>query len=207
MVDNIIKTEEELRQIYPQPSKLASGKLLSALDSHCRDFIAASPFLVLASSNAQGYTDASPRGDSPGFVKVVDDKHLLMADWPGNNRLDSMCNILKHPKIGMLFLIPGIGETLRLNGEAQITTSEELLQRVANEKGKPPRTALLIEVQEIFLHCAKAMMRSKVWQPDTWLQERAIAYAGTIWADHMKDGTDGDALNCELNESLPKNLY
>lgn len=207
MTDGIIKTEEELRRLYPGPSKLALGKVLTSLDDHCRDFIAASPFLVLASCNAQGYTDASPRGDAPGFIRVVDDRHLLMADWPGNNRLDSLRNILEQPKVGMLFLIPGVGETLRINGQAQITSSEPLLEKVANEAGKLPRSALLIEIEEIFLHCSKALVRSKMWQPDTWPADRPIATAGRIWAAHVKDGTDGDELDRSLDESLPKSLY
>jgi len=193
MIDGIVKTEEELRRIYPHPSNLALNKLMTKLDKHCCDFIAASPFLILSTCNAKGYTDASPRGGTHGFVKTLNETHLLMGDWPGNNRLDSMCNVLERPYVGMLFLIPGIGETLRLNGKAQITTSTDLLKQVASEKGKLPRTALLVEAQEVFLHCTKAMLLSKIWQSDAWHQERTIAPASKIWADHMNGGMDNDA--------------
>lgn len=185
MAYDFIKDEEELRKIYRTPGKLAEGKVINYVDDHCRAFIAASPFLVMASSNDKGRVDSSPRGGVPGFVRVINDKYLLMADWPGNNRLDSLCNILEHPRVGMLFFIPGVEETLRVNGEARITTSPDLLERVPNAAGRPPKTALYIEIHAMYLHCAMSLKSAGVWKPETWDTERKLESAQTIWNDHI----------------------
>ena len=184
MAYKTITSVEELRQVYLNPKPRAIGKSMTSLDVHCRDFLAAAPFLVLATTGTDGRSDASPRGGAPGFVKVIDDKRILMGDKPGNNRLDSLVNILEHPNVGMLFMIPGTYETLRINGTAEITNDEELLAAVANKAGRVPKTGLLVTVQEVYLHCPVALNVAKIWNPDTWATENPLAPADDIWAAH-----------------------
>jgi hypothetical protein len=157
-----MNTIEELRRFYPAPTERLVKKQLSALDSHCRRFISLSPFVVIASAARNYSADASPRGGAPGFVKVLDDRTLLIPDAPGNNRIDTFQNIVDTGHVGLLFLIPGIDETLRVNGTAQLSTCETLMTLFAEEKRRP---MLLIKVtaEEVFLHCPKALMRSRLW--------------------------------------------
>ena len=154
----MIGTSEQLRTLYKAPSERAQRKQLAVLDGHCRRFIALSPFVVLASSGPDG-ADATPRGGPPGFVHVPDARTLLLPDWPGNNRLDALENIVQNPAVGLLFLIPGVDETLRVNGSAQIRTDAALREPFGTD-GRLPTTVLVVSVQEAFLHCAKALMRS-----------------------------------------------
>ncbi|MFV3126969.1 MSMEG_1061 family FMN-dependent PPOX-type flavoprotein [Niveispirillum sp. KHB5.9] len=174
----------ELRALYGEPDELPIAKVLPRLDEHCRQFIAASPFLVLATHNGEGRCDASPRGDAPGFVDIIDDCHLFMADKPGNDRIDSLMNILRAPDIGMLFLIPGVRETLRINGTARITRSPELLARHA-ENGRTPKTGLVIAVRAAYLHCGRSLLKANLWNHETWPERKVVATAGRIWADHI----------------------
>jgi PPOX class probable FMN-dependent enzyme len=152
-----------LRAIYGEPRSRSVLKQLSALERHSRHFIALSPFCLLATSDDTRKTDVTPRGGPPGFVRILDDRQLLLPDWPGNNRLDSLLNVLVNPEVGLLFLIPGIDESLRINGTAQIFDDEALRGQFV-EHGRLPRTVLLIQVREVYLHCAKALMRSSLWQ-------------------------------------------
>lgn len=155
-----------LRQVYGEPVGLAVIKEIDHIDPHCRRFIALSPFLCLSSADSEGRQDVSPRGDHPGFVQVLDDRTLAIPDRPGNNRLDSLRNLQANPNVGMIFLIPGIDETLRVNGLASITTDPPLLASMV-VNGKSPKAAIKITVREVFLHCGKAMKRSKLWDPAT----------------------------------------
>ena len=155
-----IETGEALRALYGTPSERAIRKQLAHLDKHCRHFIERSPFLVISSMGPNG-ADISPRGDPPGFVAVLDEKRLLIPDRAGNNRIDSLENILADPRVGLLFFLPGVDETLRINGRARIVVGAEVEAMALN--GKAPRTALLVEVEEVFLQCAKALLRSKLW--------------------------------------------
>ena len=157
-----IETVEELRQIYTSPKERALKKELNRLDRHCRRFIELSPFLVLSSYGKNGLCDASPRGEAPGFVHIFDEKTLLLPDRPGNNRLDSLSNILINSAVGLIFFIPGVEEVLRINGRAEIRNDPELLERF-RIRAKLPATVLRIEVEEAYLHCAKAIMRSELW--------------------------------------------
>ncbi|MEL7979985.1 MSMEG_1061 family FMN-dependent PPOX-type flavoprotein [Vreelandella titanicae] len=157
----MIRTTEELYQLYPEPKERALKKQLSRLDRHCQRFIELSPFVVIATGNASGF-DASPRGGEPGFIKVVDDLTLVIPDSPGNNRLDSLKNIVESGQAGLLFLIPGVDETLRINGAAHVSVDEEKLQLFASEK-RAPKVVIEVTVEEAYLHCAKALMRSKLW--------------------------------------------
>ena len=167
----MIRTTEELYQLYPEPKERALKKQLSRLDRHCQRFIELSPFVVIATGNASGF-DASPRGGEPGFIKVVDDLTLVIQDSPGNNRLDSLKNIVESGQAGLLFLIPGIDETLRINGAAHVSVDEEKLQLSASEK-RAPKVVIEVTVEEAYLHCAKAFMRSKLWADES-RRERSV---------------------------------
>lgn len=204
--DAVISTVEELRRLYEQPEEPAVRKCIAKLDEHCRRFIAAAPFVVIATFDGKGAADASPRGDPPGFVRVLDDTHLLLPDRPGNNRLDSLENILACPHVGLLFVIPGIRETLRINGSAALTADPALLSPLA-VNGKAPKAGILVTVREAYLHCAKALIRSALWKPETWPDKSVIASPGRIWADHVQMGFDADALDAYIAAEIDKTLY
>tara|TARA_B100000315_G_C14480865_1_gene542822 strand:+ start:322 stop:933 length:612 start_codon:yes stop_codon:yes gene_type:complete len=176
MPDSTITDVAGLRELYAEPTGAAAKKLQTKLDEHCRRFIAASPFLVLGSSG-----DVSPRGDHPGFVQVLDDNTVLLPDRRGNNLIDSFQNIVKDPTVSLIFFIPGINETLRLRGEAEIVTDTALLEPHA-VNGKVPASGLKIHVREALMHCAKAIMRSKLWDPSTQLDRKEFAATKIIAA-------------------------
>ena len=166
-------------------SPMAARKVLPALDRHCRAFIALSPFLVLASSDAEGRADASPRGDPLGFVHVLNDRTLLVPDRPGNNRVDSFGNVLASPGIGLIFFVPGIDETLRVNGTARLLTDADALAG-SSVAGKAPRTGLLVAVEEAFFHCAKALRRARLWDPAAQVERSAFPSLGRIIAEQTR---------------------
>lgn len=178
----LVRNEESLRAHFGQISPLAEKKVLRHVDRFCRDFIALSPFLVLASSDGQGHADASPRGDGPGFVAVLDEKTLLIPDRRGNNRVDSFGNILASPGVGLIFFVPGIDETLRVNGQAEITQEEALLTPLAVQ-GIAPVIGLKVHVEETYFHCGKALMRSRLWKPDAQVERGVFPPLGRIIAD------------------------
>ena len=179
-----INTEKELRQLYDLPAERAQKKVLNKLDKHCINFINQSPFAILSTISNKGEMDASPRGGMPGFIKVLDDKTILIPDSKGNNRLDSLTNIIETANVGMLFMIPGLDETLRLNGIAEITNSPEILNQL-NEEKTPIKTALVITVNEAFLHCAKALMRSKLWKEDHKVEPKDFPSIGKMIKDQI----------------------
>ena len=179
-----IEQVEQLRESYGSPGERALKKQLSRLDKHCRDFIARSPFLVIASADPSGRCDASPKGDAPGFVQVIDDTTLLIPDRLGNNRIDTLANLLARPGIGLIFFGPGINETLRVNGRACITTDPALLEPLAVD-GKVPRSAILVTAEEIYFHCGKALIRSDLWNPDKQVRRSDFPSLGRILADQI----------------------
>ena len=179
-----IENVEHLRESYGAPSERALKKQLNRLDKHCRDFIARSPFLVIASADPSGRCDASPKGDAPGFVQVIDDTTLLIPDRLGNNRIDTLANLLARPGIGLIFFVPGINETLRVNGRACITTDPALLELLAVD-GKVPRSAILVTAEEIYFHCGKALIRSDLWNPDKQVRRSDFPSLGRILADQI----------------------
>ena len=182
---NRIQSIKQLESIVGEQSNLVKRKVIKFVDQHCKDFIAKSPFLVISTSDEFGNCDASPRGDGANFVKVLDDNYLLIPDRPGNKRVDSMRNILKNPKVGLLFIIPGLGETLRINGSAVLIQDEELLDEM-KVNGKTPKMAIAIKVEECFIHCAKAFKRSGLWNPETWLSSSDLPAAAKILSEHAK---------------------
>jgi PPOX class probable FMN-dependent enzyme len=162
--DHAIRSEAELRTLFAQPEGLAVQKSLRRLDRHCRDFIARSPFLCISTMSAEGRADVSPRGDPPGFVQVLDERTLAIPDRPGNNRLDTMLNIVANPSVGLLFFVPGFEDTLRVNGNAALVRDPALLA-AATVNGKAPKVMIRVAVEEAFLHCAKALKRARLWDP------------------------------------------
>jgi PPOX class probable FMN-dependent enzyme len=179
-----ISSKAEMRARYGEPSERSLLKELTKLDAHCRNFIARSPFLVIATSGADGLGDCSPRGDAPGFVAVLDDSTILIPDRLGNNRTDSLRNIIDNPGVGLLFLLPGVNETLRINGLARIITDETLLAPLAAQ-GKAPRSGLRVEIKEAYLQCGKALIRSKLWDPATQIERGSFPSLGKILADQI----------------------
>ena len=165
-------------------SPMAERKVMHRLDAHARRFIALSPFLVIATADGDGGLDASPRGDPPGFVQVLDDTTLFLPDRPGNNRVDSLANILATPGVGLLFFVPGVEETLRVNGTARLTTDGSLLAN-AEVQGRVPRTGLVVAITELFFHCGKALKRSSLWDPATQIERSSFPTLGRILADQQ----------------------
>ncbi len=168
-----VPSQGALRDIMGTPMDLALRKQLGKLDRHCRAFIARSPFLCIGTADAGGKADVSPRGDPAGFVQVLDDHTLIIPDRPGNNRLDTMTNIMANPNVGLLFFIPGFEDTLRVNGRATIVNDPEALARAA-VNGKAPKVAIRVTVDEAFLHCAKALKRSRLWDADAQLDRKEM---------------------------------
>ena len=184
MFRDLITDEADLRAMLGTPSEIAAKKQLSRLDAHCRAFIAHAPFLALATSDGAGRCDVSPKGDPAGFVRVLDDTHLVIPDRPGNKRFDGMRNILANPHIALLFLVPARGETLRVNGRACITRDADLLAGMAVD-GKVPSLAIGVAVEEVFLHCAKAFKRSGLWEPARWPDLAGLAPTAKMFHDQV----------------------
>ncbi len=194
----------KLRAHLGTPSDLVQRKRLDRLDAHCRRFIALSPFLVLSTSDRSGACDASPRGDAPGFVAVIDDRRLLLPDRRGNKLADSMLNITENPHVGLVFFIPGVLETLRVNGRASLTRDPALLDPLS-ARGQAPRTGIRVQVQEAYLHCGKALIRSRLWAPESQIDRSALPTLGQMIADQVED-CDGEALDARLRDSYRDRL-
>ena len=177
-------TPERLREIYGGASPHAAAKVISQFDKHCRQFIEHATFLVLATSDGTNL-DVSPKGDPAGFVEIEGKRTLLIPDRPGNNRIDGLLNILAHPKVALLFMIPAVTETLRVNGTAEISDAPELCDRF-KINGRSPKTVLRIFADEIFTHCGKAPMRGGLWNPETWPKSRPIAPLYEMVRDHSE---------------------
>lgn len=195
-----IDSVEALEALYGKVSRRAALKTLAKLDKHCRAFIALSPFVVIGTAG-----DVSPKGDPPGFVKVIDDTTLAIPDRKGNNRLDGMRNLLDDPRVALLFFVPGVNETLRVNGRAEISADPDLLAGF-EEKGHVPATALIVHVEEAFLHCAKALVRSRLWDADAQVDRSVLPGAGEMLADQIGD-TDRAGQQASYEESIRKGLY
>lgn len=181
---DVITAADELAGLYGPPEAVVRSKVIDRLDGHCRDFIARSPFVLVATAGDTGRCDVSPKGGAPGFVAVLDERRLAVPDAPGNRLIDSLTNIRETGRAGLLFLIPGMEETLRVNGCASLTRDPELLGRFAGD-AKAPKVAIGVEVEEAFLHCAKAFKRSGLWRPDDWPSTDGLARPAQIWRDHM----------------------
>lgn len=195
-----------IRGLYGEPSERAVKKQLPRLEKHSRAFIALSPLLVIASADPSGRVDASPKGDAPGFVRVLDDETLLIPDRLGNNRVDTIGNLLSRPGVGLLFFVPGLRETLRVNGTAQITTDPALLEPSA-VNGRPPRSGILVTVDEVYFHCGKAIIRSDLWNPDKRVKLADFPPLGRIIAEQIGDGRSLDEAERQTEEGYRTRLY
>ena len=194
-----------LRDTYAAPSERAVKKMLPAIDHHMRRFISLSPFLCMGTSSDAG-GDVTPRGDAPGFVQVLHDRTLLIPDWPGNNRLDSLSNVAVNPHVALLFFVPGMDETLRVNGIAEISVDPALLQRW-DVGGKHPRSVLRVTVREAFLHCAKALIRSRLWKDDYKIERSAMPSYPQMLKEQTGVAQTTEQIQASLEDSYTNKLY
>jgi PPOX class probable FMN-dependent enzyme len=182
------------------------NKEIPKLDEHCKAFIALSPYMLLASTDAQGNLDISPKGDPAGFVQVLDDQTLAIPDRIGNKRLDTLTNIVQNNQVGMIFLIPGKRETLRVGGRAMIVRDSWLREQLAF-KNKVPKVAIVVKVEKAFFHCSKSMIRSKIWEPNQWPDSKGMATLAKILVDHAKLSCDIGELEDAIEISYAEHLY
>ena len=201
---SFITDEASLRALHHQPMSRATDKVLRALDQHCRRIIALSPFCVVATQGPKG-ADISPRGDPAGFVRVLDERTLLLPDRVGNNRLDSLTNLLVNPLIGLLFLVPGVNETLRINGTARITNDARLLAPCAVDN-RSPKVGLIVAIDEAFLHCAKALVRSALWDGSRHVERANLPSYAEMLLDHVK-GLTGEENERQSKVMAERGLY
>lgn len=200
-----ITSSEELARLFDAPSESAIAKEINHIDANYRALIEASPFLVLATSGPGGL-DCSPRGDKAGFVAVLDETTLAIPDRRGNNRLDSLHNLLSDPRVALLFLIPGCGETMRVTGRATISTDPILLERFAID-GKTPKVAIIVTVESAFFQCSRAVLRAELWNPERHVDRARLPSAGKILADITANKIDGNEYDRELPGRLRSTLY
>jgi len=203
---HVVASEAELRDLIGPPLSRSVRKEIARLDMHCRRLIGASPFVLVASSDAAGRLDVSPKGDPPGFVRVLDDETLAIPDRPGNRRADTFHNVLENPHVGLIFVIPGKLETLRVNGRAAVVRDPQLLEAMAMN-GKVPRLALVVTVEQAFIHCGKCMIRSRLWDAQTWPAADALPTQAQCLVDH--GGLEESVADVQgaIEESRRSNLY
>jgi uncharacterized protein len=202
---HLITEEASLEALYGQPSATSVMKELDHIHTHYRAFIEAAPFLAMATAGPGGL-DVTPRGDPPGFVEVTDDKTLLIPDRRGNNRVDSLRNLVHDPRIALLFLIPGVGETLRVNGRASISVAPELLARFPAQ-GKLPRSVIVVRVESVYFQCPKALVRSDLWNPEKHIPRSALPTTGTILADITRGRVGGAEYDRAYPQRLKETIY
>jgi PPOX class probable FMN-dependent enzyme len=204
-VQDIVTSEAELEAIYGQPAGPAVIKEIDHISEHYRRFIELSPFVVLATSGPEGL-DCTPRGDPPGFVRVVDERTVMMPDRRGNNRIDSLRNIVRDPRVALLFLIPGAGRTLRINGRAAISTNAELCASFEME-GKLPRSVIVVTAERVYTQCPKALVRSRLWDASRYVDEsQSLPSSGTIMKS-LQQGFDADAYDRNYPQRLKETIY
>jgi PPOX class probable FMN-dependent enzyme len=201
-----ITTHEQLRTVYKAAQGRAVEKELRAIDPHSRNFIEKSPFVLIGSQDAEGNGDVTPKGDKPGFVAVLDERTIAIPDRPGNNRLDTLENLLVNPAVGLLFLIPGMNETLRVNGRARLTADAELCARFAVD-GKPALSVMIVDVRGCYMHCAKAFLRSQLWHPESWPPRASMPTLGEILKDQLAFAASAKETDEWLDEAYKKTLW
>ena len=200
-----ITSRTELRTAYREPNERAQQKVLDHLDKHCRDFIALSPLCIISSLGADGLQDTSPRGDPPGFVVTPDNKTLLIPDRPGNNQVDSLQNLIANPQVGLLFMVPGMNETLRVSGSAEIVTDERVLEPLP-ARNRPPLSVLKVTVAEALLHCGRSLIRSRLWDPEAQIDRSSFPTYGQVLADQIR-GADAGEIDASEDEANRQRLY
>ena len=208
--DFLVRDEADLRRTFSATHDLAVKKCIDHIDTHARAFIERSPFICIGTQSGDGSADVSPRGDPRGFVKVLDRNTLLIPDRPGNNRLDTLSNLLTNPNVGLLFMVPGFDDTLRVNGTARLTRDPDLLAPLA-VNGRAPGLAIAVHVEEAFLHCAKAFRRSKLWDPDQHQDRREVPSLVKIILDQTtgapSDPDELRKLDADLEEEYRQTMY
>ena len=203
--EHLVTTTEQLEAIYGEKKPSSVVKEIDHINGSYRKLIEAAPFVAVATAGPEGL-DCSPKGDAPGFVRILDDKTLAIPDRPGNNRIDGFRNIVRDPRIALLFLIPGIGETLRVNGRAAISIDPELMANFAIN-GKLPRSVLIVHIESIYFHCSKAIVRSKLWNEETKIDRKSLPSTGSIVAELSQGRLGGEAYDRELPERVQRELY
>jgi PPOX class probable FMN-dependent enzyme len=201
-----LRTEAELREFVDEPHPAVAGKAIDHIDPESARFLAASPFFLLATTAADGSCDVSPRGDPAGAVLVLDDRTLAFGDRKGNRRLDSLRNIVAHPQVGMLFMVPGVGDTLRVNGTARVVVDAPYLDRMA-VRGSTPTIAIEVRVDELFLHCTKAFLRSALWDTSTWPDREAVPTAGQLVRSQCETEFSVAEIDAALRRDAEANQY
>ncbi len=206
--ENVVSSVEELRGLFRKPSFGAVGKEIGHLDAGCRSFIAHSPFVLIGTHNPDGTCDVSPKGGPPGFVQVLDDNRLIMGELPGNNRLDTFTNVVRDTAIGLMFLTPAVGEMLRVNGRGYVSTDPTLLLQCVID-GREPKVVLAVQVTETFLHCAKAIRRSGIWDPTVWPDTTNMVSSGCMFnaAVGIDDDADGTRTTSMLEADYQATLW
>ncbi len=200
-----ITSVEQLRELIGAPSELVPHKLWTELDETCMDFVQRSPFLLLATADAEGNQDVSPKGDGPGFVAIENETTLLIPDRSGNKLIFGLTNILANPHVGLIFLLPGTSETLRINGTAELTTDPEVLERLS-ARGKPAAVAIRVNIKEVFYHCAKAFIRAQLWKPDTWSERLKISFGKILAAKMGGDSKMAEQIDEFVEQDYRTNL-
>jgi PPOX class probable FMN-dependent enzyme len=203
--DHAVRSEKDLRELVPEPTPLALSKQIDRLDAYCHELIAASPIVFFATSGPDGTCDVAPKGGPAGFVHALDEHRLVIPEGKGNNRLDSLVNVLENPHVGLLFVIPGRNETLRVNGRATITTDPEVLDLVPLN-GRIPKLAIGVEADEVYTHCGKAFIRSALWDPETWPERWDLPSPAEVLRAHV--GTQSlEQVEARLRESYTERLW
>jgi hypothetical protein len=203
-VSHLVTSEAQLDALYGQPAGAAVIKEIDHISEHYRRFIDVSPFVIVATSGPEGL-DCTPRGDPAGFVRVVDDRTVMLPDRRGNNRIDTLRNIVRDPRISLLFLVPGVGRTLRINGRAAINIEPELCASFTME-GKVPRSVIVVTAERVYTQCPKALVRSKLWDPRLHVDERTLPSSGTIMKA-LQEGFDGETYDRNYPQRLKETIY
>lgn len=201
-----IETKDQLRAVYQMPGDTAVRKQLDRLDVHARHFLEKSPFVMIGSQDLAGNGDVTPKGDGAGFIHVLDDTTVAIPDRPGNNRLDTWENILENPAVGLCCMIPGMNETLRINGEGRLTVDADLCQKLAMN-GRPALSVLVIKIRQVYMHCAKAYIRSALWKPESWPDRSEIPTLGEIIRDQLEITASAAEIDSSLAENYRKALW
>jgi len=199
-----ITTSSQLRELYDMPMELVVKKQKDELDDFTQQYLSLSPFAVISSVGSNGLLDCSPRGETPGFIKSIDKKTIAIPDRPGNNRLDSLSNIIENPSIGIIVLIPGFKECLRVNGDAKIVTNIEILEKFEHN-GKLPKSAIIVTIKEIYFHCAKAITRSKLWDIESQIDRQVMPTLGRMLMQQIDPSKTDDEIR-ELEELIEKRV-
>ncbi|MGI9645366.1 MAG: MSMEG_1061 family FMN-dependent PPOX-type flavoprotein [Ilumatobacteraceae bacterium] len=201
-----LESVADLRTVYRPPGRGAVDKVIDHIDAHCADFLAMAPFFVLSTAASDGTCDVSPKGGPPGFVEALDDRRLAWADYSGNNRLDSLENVAGNDHVAILVFIPGMDETLRVNGRAELTTDSELCARFEMNE-KPARVVVVVTVQEAYIHCAKALRRGAMWSPESWPADDELPSAACILKDHAAVDVDPAVIESALEREYDATLW